>query len=96
MVAPRNKTSRIAPATGYRRQSVEKDKNMIARIESRRQCPPLNEACVTYHRLEALTAAWGNARALGNYPTADLLLVERNALLQQIAHRVHDAQGGTQ
>jgi len=61
---------------------------MIARIESNRNRPLLHEACVLFHRLEAVTAAWDHAKALASYPTADTLLDQRNALVREIAARL--------
>ncbi len=61
---------------------------MIARIESHRNRPPLREACILFHRLEAVTAAWEHAKALAAYPTADALLDQRNALVREIAARL--------
>jgi len=59
---------------------------MIARIESHRKRPLLNEACVLFHRLATITSAWEHARALGNYPLADVLLADRDALVARIRY----------
>lgn len=74
-----------AGANGGKGEDLKKDKNMITRTESKRKSVALPAVCVAFHKLEAVTTAWEQARTLAHYPLADILLAERNVLMEEIS-----------
>lgn len=80
-----------AGVNGGKGEKLKENRKMITRIESKRKSVALPAVCIASHKLEAVTTAWEQARALAHYPLADILLAERNVLMEEISRRDEQA-----